>query len=83
MSKVQIAKIKAAALSYEGRYHNDYSGRGMFGQQCVSIYCDSYEVQDIVAEVGIKGARTDSMGKGAVIYWPNIQEEEVQEVLKS
>lgn len=83
MSEAQIAKIKAAALAYEGRYHNDYSGRCMFGKCCVSIYCNSWDVQDIIAEAGVKGARTDSMGKGAVVYWPDIQEKEAQEAPQS
>jgi len=75
MSTLQIAKIKAAALNHTGRYYNNYSGRGMFGKLCVSIYCEVHEALDIISEVGIKGAKTDSMGLGSVVYWPSIQED--------
>jgi hypothetical protein len=67
----QITAIKDAAEQVGGRYHDDYSGRGMYGATCVSIYTDSLgDAHDAVAKAGITGARMDSMGRGAVVYWP-------------
>ena len=48
----------------------DYSGRGMFGRTCWGIVCD--DPNDIIVEVGLKGAKTDSMGTSTIVYWPNI-----------
>lgn len=68
---VQQKKIKAASEGGDNRrLHADYSGRGMFGRTCWSIYCDDPE--DVLAEVGLKGAKTDSMGRGSVVYWPSV-----------
>lgn len=59
-----------------------YSGRGMYGKYCAAIVGDS--VAEITAGIAataepevalelLKGFRTDSMGKGAVVYWPHIK----------
>ena len=72
----KIAKLKLVAEEVGGRYHGDYSGRGMYGKQCASIYCsDATECIEAAAERGIKGARQDNMGLGWVVYWPNIQDD--------
>lgn len=64
-------KIKDASENGDNRrLHADYSGRGMFGATCWSIYCD--DANDVICEVGLKGTKTDSMGKGSVVYWPNV-----------
>lgn len=41
----------------------DYSGRAMYGRKCPAVYCSW-------GAFGFKGARTDSMGRGMVIYMP-------------
>ena len=58
-----------------------YSGRGMFGKQCVSVQSDErllLVLSDIVgciedqmqrAEL-LRRAQTDQMGTGIVVYWP-------------
>jgi hypothetical protein len=63
-------KITGAITDDSRRLHTDYSGRGMFGATCWAIYCD--DANDVICDVGLKGARTDSMGKGSVVYWPNV-----------
>lgn len=48
-----------------------YSGRAMYGEECPSITLDQYaNVNDVIAELGIRGLRTDSMGLGTVVYCP-------------
>jgi hypothetical protein len=60
----------------------EYSGRGMYGKQCVGIDCDnvnetlaylveSCESTSDAAHI-IRTMKQDSMGLGAIIYWPRI-----------
>ena len=59
-----------------------YSGRGMYGKTCVAINLDNdAQLWDLAFELGKKSEyfpapKTDSMGKGIVVYWPSIQWEE-------
>lgn len=53
-----------------------YSGRCMFGATCYGIVCDDPE--DVIAEVGVKGARTDSMGLHIIVYWPHVSDDQRQ-----
>lgn len=64
-SKNQLKFIEDAECG-NGDLHYGYSGRGMFGDVCPALYCDSHN--DITTK-----ARTqmDSMGKGVVIYAQN------------
>lgn len=71
MSKQQ--KIIEASEVEGRRLRTDYSGRGMFGSTCYGITCN--DPQDVIAEVGIKGARTDSMGRSTIVYWPSVKDE--------
>jgi hypothetical protein len=57
-----------------GAFRSDYSGRGMFGAQCVGIVTS--EPMTVIKEAaarGIRGAKTDDMGLQTIIYWPHIQ----------
>jgi hypothetical protein len=73
MSKeIEILREVADRVT-NGRFYSDYSGRGMYGKTCASIYCDDTdECIEEAAAAGIRGARRDSMGLGAVVYWPHI-----------
>jgi hypothetical protein len=65
------AKIrKASNNGYSRSLRTDYSGRGMFGRTCWGIVCD--DPNDVIVDVGLKGAHTDSMGTSTIVYWPNI-----------
>ena len=56
--KLFIRAAKRAGLKVES-----YSGRGMFGRVCPSVYVDH------AGQFGTRAAtRTDSMGRGIVIY---------------
>lgn len=81
-----------------------YSGRGMYGRNCLSFNLDRDEnVVDAILDLAeavnsyveessevdfgdviyqFKGAKTDSMGLGEVIYFPNIEWEDDDEELE-
>ena len=73
------ARIKRLADKYAGdgwRFRSGYSGRGMFGRQCVGIECPPkarQHVEAAVKRIGIKcEARGDSMGLDEIVYWPGV-----------
>ncbi len=67
-----MAKIRKVSNGGSGRsIRTDYSGRGMFGSTCWGIVCD--DPNEVIAEVGVPGAKTDSMGTSTIVYWPNIK----------
>ena len=73
MNTKQIAAVKKTAESVGGKVSKDYSGRGMFGKTCYGINCDNPTACIEVASAnGLRGARWDQMGKGFIVYWPNI-----------
>jgi hypothetical protein len=65
-----------------------YSGRGMYGEQCVGVDTDGGDFgYGIVAAAMIEAAddderealalafsktRTDGMGRGIIVYWPDV-----------
>ena len=63
-----------------------YSGRGMYGQQCVGVDTNSYgdlmRIATLLVGAGIDphdvaglgdALRTDSMGMGVILYWPSLK----------
>ena len=63
----------------------DYSGRFMYGDQCFGLVVPdiavAFELAATLAEAGediswIGGARTDSMARDIIIYWPHVQLDE-------
>lgn len=62
-----------------------YSGRAMFGKQCISLRGDSVSVWGLAVELtdrapdygieihDIPEPDTDSLGRGIVIYWPRLE----------
>jgi hypothetical protein len=51
-------------------FRSDYSGRGMFGKTCVGVTTD--DPNDLIAQLGIRGAVVDQMGKRHIVYWPKL-----------
>lgn len=50
-----------------------YSGRGMFGAECVGVVTD--DPTGLIEEAGangLRGAKTDGMGKDYIVYWEAI-----------
>lgn len=69
-----IDKVVETADEVEGSITSSYSGRGMFGKTCYGITCNSmYECIEVAASKGLKGAKTDNMGRQYIVYWPHIQ----------
>jgi hypothetical protein len=50
-----------------GREPERYSGRGMYGRECVAVSLDQ---DDNGHDLPDEGCRTDSLGLGKIIYWP-------------
>jgi hypothetical protein len=60
----------------------EYSGRGMYGKTCLSIYTDAdFDLVELGMYLGkyggvsyqeIAGMRSDQMGKGMIYYWPHV-----------
>lgn len=67
------------AITQGGYEPRTYSGRGMFGAQCVGVNLESQEdLVGIGAALGKAGLEVgtpllDSMGLGVVAYWPAVQ----------
>lgn len=60
-------------LTQWGDFRPDYSGRGMYGKTCPGIDTDTpTRVIEEAGALGLRGAVTDSMGKGTIVYWPHL-----------
>ena len=78
-----FAKL-VSILEDAGLAPRSYSGRAMYGQQCVGAtfegsllgtIADITEACDDTAEASdlINSARTDNMGRGTIIYWHDVE----------
>ena len=69
MSKAERLIEKLEDAGFEPRA---YSGRSMYGKECVAVSgrISEYEVGQAVGK-GFGKPLTDSMGLGIVVYWPN------------
>ena len=71
------------ALEDAGYDPKPYSGRGMFGKQCVSVSEEDVTAWDIAhglwylvpedEHLDVPEPRQDSMGLGIVLYWPSYE----------
>ncbi len=72
----KIAAIEETAQIVGGRVYYGYSGRGMFGRECIGITIgrgDENRTRDAAKKRGISGCMsTDSMGRDVIAYWPTI-----------
>lgn len=78
-------KISAVALCrairQQGLRPRSYSGRGMYGIECVGVSADSQgEVIDLCVELAdhdlgakLPAPSFDSLGLGVIAYWPRIE----------
>lgn len=72
--------VRQLASEVEGTVDEHYSGRGMYGKECMGVDCDDADDCLMVAgRLGLKGARTDSLGRGYIVYFPTIQSSRVDE----
>ncbi len=77
-------EFAVSAACPEGSLETDYSGRCMYGDECIAFYVDDAtdfakilvrvvaEDEDLANELADR-IRTDSLGLGAVIYFPGIK----------
>lgn len=56
------------ALINEGLDPRSYSGRFMFGKECVGVSIDNFG--DYVLP---RGYKTDTLGLGYIVYWPRVE----------
>lgn len=90
----ETAKQLHELLEYIGLEPEAYSGRGMYGKECLSINIESYELGSVFFEMGVALAKnnsqevpdallsysTDNMGYGIVVYWKSaLVESETEE----
>ena len=78
---VEEVKKFIEALEDVGYSPDPYSGRGMFGKQCVSVRDGSawdvakalwYGIGEL-DELDIPEPRQDQLGRGIVLYWPSYE----------
>lgn len=94
MHNTDIELDTVTDLAYEADLDVDdvfpaYSGRGMYGEQCLGLVCNIGQFARFVQQVSrrvaegddelaeleaeLPNVRTDSMGLGTIYYWPGIQ----------
>jgi hypothetical protein len=85
MTKQEIHQAIYDACSQISRSVSPYSGRGMYGKECLALVClhPLATAIDIAAEMApsmleaalptLREARIDSLGTGMVMYWPQIE----------
>mgnify|MGYP001221630124 CR=1 FL=1 len=61
-----------------------YSGRFMYGAECVGVYVeDSVELWRMAAEIGPEfsdDVQIDSLGRGWIVYWPHARLSSTREI---
>lgn len=84
MSKFTVDQVVEALEDAGADIHERYSGRGMYGAECPGIEADrESELFAVFVELALsneemarelaRSARTDSMGRGLICYWPHIK----------
>lgn len=74
MAYERIKLVEEVAEEVGGSVRYDYSGRSMYGKECVGIvvgYPD--EVSRLAADKGLPHPQLDNMGLDYILYWPSIQ----------
>lgn len=70
--KSDLKRLQEAAEEVGGRVRT-YSGRFMYGEECLAISgADSTACIKAATDRGIRGARTDTLGKDTIVYWPGV-----------
>lgn len=66
-------KVRRVAEEVGGKVREKYSGRFMYGKTCMGIVCGyPIEAIEVAGELGLRGARQDSMGLSYIVYWPTV-----------
>lgn len=85
--RLQAMLLRVAEESDLDATVDSYSGRSMYGAQCISISSGemsgyrlalllvevaAHDEDDLAAIIDAGEPRTDSMGRGSVFYWPSL-----------
>lgn len=82
ITEAQYERFAALAKSYDCSARPDYSGRGMYGAECLGVSGSNSDLHALMFEVAqsseladmLKAAPSaDSMGLGTIHYWRHIQ----------
>lgn len=69
-------EVWQVAQACNGEYIVDYTGRGMYGRKCVAIVIENRDQEFYLEQErrrrGLPEPTWDSMGLGAIAYWPSI-----------
>lgn len=82
MFTISIEELDEIAQEVQGSFRVNYSGRGMYGDNCVGIVTNSLlELGAVITrtikdeelrEELISNSRTDSMGYDTIVYWTRV-----------
>lgn len=76
-----IEILQEVADDMGGTVRTDYSGRFMYGAECIGIVCENdTECMELAAEKGLTGSKTDNMGKRYIVYYPSYITKEKEEI---
>lgn len=64
------AKKLIQRIERTGRVARPYSGRFMYGKNCVGVALNRW---DIGKDLPQKGKQIDSLGLGTIVYWPDVE----------
>lgn len=68
-----VQRLRRVANTVDGRVRS-YSGRCMYGRECLAIVCDdSTQCIEEAAAEGFRGANQDSLGMRSIVYWPRME----------
>ena len=72
---IEQSKALIDALEEANFEVRSYSGRGLYGKECVSVRDASvWEVARAIPEdMNVPEHRSDSLGLGNVLYWPSYE----------
>ena len=81
LTPTQIEDIQGLLTDIDGADLRSYSGRGMYGKQCLGIDMESMAdavrfalmVEDEDLTVALSNPCFDSMGLGIIVYFPNVE----------
>lgn len=78
--KIEVIENVLQAIGEDARIDSAYSGRGMYGEICFALRVpnssEAHRAIEQASQRGLNGARTDSMGRGIVVYWPSVKGDE-------
>jgi len=70
------------ALEDAGYEWRAYSGRAMYGKQCVGVVLkgdfDLWHLARNLRDINVEAPRTDSMGHNIIVYWPRYEINEAE-----